>query len=104
MSISKVSDDVSSDPTRLFTLLDGLIDRWCERRALGPLRALLPVYPPAPVHTDQWAHLYAAVHALRRSLDPLPAEEGAAVAEAHAALYQLLKQTAAGRGILDTAG
>ena len=95
---------MSPDPTRLFALLDGLIDRWCERRALGPLAALLAVYPPAPVHTDQWATLYAAVQALRRSLAPLPAEESAAVTEAHAALYQLLKQTAAGRGIIETAG
>jgi len=95
---------VSTDPTRLFALLDGLIDRWCERRALGPLRALLAVYPPPPAHTDQWAALYAAVHALRRSLAPLPAEEGAAVAEAHAVLYHHLKQTAAGRGIIEPAG
>ena len=95
---------MSSDSAHLFTVLDRLIDRWCERRALGPLRALLAVYPPPPVHTDQWAALWAVLHALRRSLAPLPPDESAAVAEAHAALYQLFKQSAAGRGILDTAG
>jgi hypothetical protein len=41
----------------LYEKLDWLIDQWCERRALRPLRFLLAVYPPAPVHTDQFFEL-----------------------------------------------
>jgi hypothetical protein len=37
--------------------LDWLIDRWCERRALKPLRFLLAAYPGALVHTDQFGDL-----------------------------------------------
>ena len=37
--------------------LDWLIDQWCERRALRPLRWLLPVYPGALAHTDQFGDL-----------------------------------------------
>ena len=93
------------DPARLFEILDQLIDRWCERRALQPLRVLLGAYPPAPLHTDQWATLYAAVRQLK-GLAPatLLGDEGAAVAEAHALIYQLLRASPAGTGILEAAG
>jgi len=37
--------------------LDWLIDQWCERRALRPLRFLLAAYPGALVHTDQFGDL-----------------------------------------------
>lgn len=37
--------------------LDWVIDQWCERRALRPLRLLLPVYPGALAHTDQFGDL-----------------------------------------------
>ena len=37
--------------------LDYLIDQWCERRALRPLRILLSAYPDMPVHTDQFYNL-----------------------------------------------
>ena len=37
--------------------LDRLIDQWCKRRALRPLRCLLPVYSGAEAHTDQFARL-----------------------------------------------
>ena len=97
-----MSEEVAS--ARLFGLLDHLIDRWCERRALRPLGLILPAYPPAPIHTDQWATLYAAIRGLKGlGADQLLADESAAVAELHAAVYQLMKQTAAGRSILDEA-
>jgi hypothetical protein len=38
----------------LYQKLDWLIERWCERKALSPLRILLPAYPGKPVHTDQF--------------------------------------------------
>jgi hypothetical protein len=94
-----------ADAARLFELLDRLIDRWCERRALGPLRVMLAGYPPAPVHTDQWAALYASIRNLRGlAPDALPPEERAAVSEAHALIYQLLKASPAGAGIVEAAG
>ena len=94
-----------ADSARLFELLDHLIDRWCERHALGPLRVLLPAYPPAPLHSDDWATLYAAVRHVR-GLAPgeLRPEESAAVAEAHALIYQQLKANPAGASIIQAAG
>ena len=90
---------------QLFRVLDELVDRWCERRALRPLQILLPAYPPAPLHTDQWATLYATVRRLKGlAAGELLDQEAAAVAEAHALLYQHLKQTDAGAGILAAAG
>ena len=37
--------------------LDWLIDHWCERRALNPLRYLLSAYPGVLAHTDQFGFL-----------------------------------------------
>ena len=37
--------------------LDWLIEQWCERRTLRPLRFILQVYPGALVHTDQFGDL-----------------------------------------------
>jgi hypothetical protein len=33
--------------------LDFLINQWCERKALKPLKHLLPVYPGPVAHTNQ---------------------------------------------------
>ncbi len=41
------------DVVDVFKTLDVLIDRWCDRRAFGPLQALLQVYPGRLIHTDQ---------------------------------------------------
>ena len=93
------------ETARLFQILDELIDRWCERRALEPLRVVLEGYPPAPFVSDGWATLYASIRSLK-GLRPgtLQAEEAAAVAEAHALIYQILKSSDAGGGILEAAG
>ena len=95
---------MSSESAELFRLLDTLIDCWCERRALVPLRELLGACPPIPVHTDQWGELYTADRNLRGLHLVLPREDSATVSAANAAIYQRLKHTAAGRGILDAAG
>jgi hypothetical protein len=42
-------------------ILDTLIDRWCERRAIRPLQFLLKAYPSALVHTDQKFQLLDAL-------------------------------------------
>ena len=94
-----------SDTARLFDILDDLIDRWCERRALRPLAVMLAGYPPAPMLTDGWASLYATVRNLKGfAPDTLPDEERAAVSEAHALIYQVLKDSPAGLGIIAAAG
>ena len=45
----------------LYQKLDWLIDAWCERRALRPLRFLLRAYPGALAHTDQFGDLLDAL-------------------------------------------
>jgi hypothetical protein len=54
----------------LFALLDGLVDGWCERRALRPLRILLPAYPMVSTLTDSWHELRGALRGLRALRDP----------------------------------
>ena len=49
----------------IFTTLDELIDRWCERRALGPLRIILRAYTLSNNLTDGWQQLYDAVRDIR---------------------------------------
>jgi hypothetical protein len=89
-----------SDIARLFQILDDLIDRWCERRTLRPLQVLLTGYPPAPIHTDQWAALHTTIRNLKGlTPDTLVPEERAAVAEAHALIYRLLEASRAGADV-----
>ncbi len=45
---------MNTDEKTLYQRLNWLIDQWCERKAVQPLRILLPAYPAAPVHTDQF--------------------------------------------------
>jgi hypothetical protein len=45
----------------MFATLDALIDGWCERRALAPLRYPLPKYPGVVAHTDQKFELLDAL-------------------------------------------
>ena len=50
----------------LFKTLDGLINGWCERRALRPLAYLLPASPGVLAHTDQQFQLLEALKNLKR--------------------------------------
>jgi hypothetical protein len=45
----------------LFLLLDDLIDGWCERRALNPLRHILSAYPLSMGLSDEWHKLDEAL-------------------------------------------
>ncbi len=56
--------------SELFALLDGLVDGWCERRALRPLRILLPAYPMVSTLSDSWHELRGALRNLRMLRDP----------------------------------
>ena len=76
----------------LFKTLDSLIDAWCKRRALGPLRYLLPAYPAVVAHTDQKFQLLEALKdgkGLCR--DDLTPEEQLLVKRAHDFLDERLR-------------
>lgn len=45
----------------LATLLTDLVDRWCDRRALAPLRCLLPAWPSTLRLSDDWHALWLAL-------------------------------------------
>ena len=67
----------------LFKTLDGLINGWCERRALRPLAYLLPAYSGVLVHTDQQFQLLEALKNLNRLCpDHLTSEESRLVTQA----------------------
>jgi hypothetical protein len=75
-----------------FKILDHLINGWCERRALRPLRYLLDAYPGVLAHTDQQFELVEAlkkVKALCR--DDLTPEELQLVTRAHDFLNERLR-------------
>jgi hypothetical protein len=42
-----------------------LVDGWCERRALGPLRRILGLWPPPNGFTDEWQGVWAALRSIR---------------------------------------
>ena len=50
----------------LIEKLDWLIDQWCERRAIRPLRSLLRAYPAVLVHTDQFGDLLDALRDVKK--------------------------------------
>jgi len=41
----------------IFSKIDKLVDGWCERRALKPLRFILRSYPLCSGLTDEWGEL-----------------------------------------------
>jgi hypothetical protein len=64
MTTSKITQ---SDTSEIFPLLDDLIDGWCARRALRPLRVVLQVYPLVNGLTDDWHALYDGLRDVRSS-------------------------------------
>ena len=67
----------------IFPTIDRLIDAWCERRALAPLRHILGAYPLPPLAlTDSWGQLYDALKDISITCKPtLPREEWEQVKE-----------------------
>ena len=49
----------------LTAILDNLIDQWCERRALTPLRILLRAWPTDLALSDAWHELWRALRDVR---------------------------------------
>ena len=75
----------------LFKTLDGLINGWCERRALLPLGYLLPAYSGVFTHTHQQFQLLEALKKLKRLCrDYLTPEELRLVTQAHNFLEERL--------------
>lgn len=67
----------------LFAIVDSLIDRWCERRLLGPLAHILQAYPSVSGLTDEWQGLYQALRLIRSHYDSqLPRDEADQLGEA----------------------
>ena len=70
-----------SSTSELFAVLDGLVDGWCERRALRPLGILLRVYPMASPLSDSWHELRGALRDLRYLREPDLSESEAVAIE-----------------------
>jgi hypothetical protein len=69
------SNDVNEEDD-LFSLLNGLVDSWRERRALNPLRHILAAYPLSMGLSDEWHHLDNALKDVRALCkDELEGEE-----------------------------
>jgi hypothetical protein len=76
--VGRTSMNSSSE---LFALLDGLVEGWCQRRALRPLRILLPAYPMASTLSDSWHELRGALRSLRTLREPDVTDSEAAAIE-----------------------
>lgn len=73
-------------------ILDPLIDAWCERRALRPLRYLLGAYPRPQWLTDDCFQLLEALKDTRGLChDSLPSDERAALTKAMILLQDALE-------------
>jgi hypothetical protein len=55
------TDETQISKMTLNQKLDWLIDQWCERRAIRPLKFLLRTYPGVLVHSDQIHDLLEAL-------------------------------------------
>ena len=91
-SLSSLDGIPQSMELNLFKTLDGLIDGWCERRALRPLAYLLSAYPGVFVHADQQFQLLEALKNLKRlGRGYLTPEELRLVTQAHNFLEERLR-------------
>jgi hypothetical protein len=80
-SLGDISHSVEFEP---FKILDGLINSWCERRAIRPLRYLLGAYPEVLAHTDLQFELLEALKKVKALChDDLTQEERRLVTQAH---------------------
>src|SRR5215470_13347751 len=65
LPLSSLTDTPYSMELNFIKTLDGLLNGWCERRALRPLAYLLPAYPGVLAHTDQQFQLLEALKNLK---------------------------------------
>ena len=72
-ALDRMAEDSAIDPDKA---LSQLIDAWCERRALDPLRIILNCYPRVSGLTDEWAALAKGLKTIRvRHGDKLAPQE-----------------------------
>ena len=65
-----------NEASQILSKLDKLIDGWCERRRLKPLRYILQNYPPFSGLTDEWGALLESLNNIKGLCgDELTAEE-----------------------------
>ena len=80
-----------ADSSELFSDLNTLIDAWCERRALNPLRYILAAYPLAIGTSDDWHELYNALTSIRANCrDELEGDEMPKLNQAVVAVQRML--------------
>ena len=60
-----------ADTAELPHILNELIDGWCARRALRPLRIILRVYPLANSLSDDWHDLYDGLRDVPPMISPV---------------------------------
>ena len=90
-SLSSLGDIPHAMEFNFFKTLDGLINGWCERRALHPLSYLLPAYSGILARTHQQFQLLEALKNLKRLCrDYLTLEELRLVTQAHNFLEERL--------------
>lgn len=76
----------------LSAILQDLVERWCDRRALGPIRHLLATFPVETATSDEWHRLWGALQHIRGfGEDVLPAGERQRVEAALRLLDQALR-------------
>lgn len=63
------------DSQDALTTIGSLVDAWCDRRALGPLRLILRGYPLDNALTDGWMELLQSLYDVRASCRTLPEAE-----------------------------
>jgi len=74
----------TSPASQINEILSQLVDAWCARRELGPLRQVLSHYPLGTNLTDEWADLASALKSARvRYSQDLPAGEMDLLVRAH---------------------
>ena len=70
---------MSKDLSEPDALMAQLIDNWCARRALRPLREILSCYPRVSGLTDEWAALATCFKTIRirfaKDLEPQELEQ-----------------------------
>jgi hypothetical protein len=91
--LNSPAPDFVNDTKAFFSKIDKLIDGWCERRCLKPLRFILRSYPLAAGLTDEWASLLDSLKDIKGFCgDELTAEERRVMVElinvAHDAVYR----------------
>jgi hypothetical protein len=86
-------DDIShSIEPNLVKTLDGLINAWCERRALRPLAILLDAYPTVDARPLQEFELLEALKKLKSlGHDHLTSEELLLITQAHDRVSERLR-------------